>query len=536
MTAEPIPQRLFPARGYSHAVASSNPSISAVGSRVLGEGGNAVDASLAMAAMSWLVLPGQAGVGGDVFAIVREPDGRVWTVNGSGEGPAGARSSDYRDRGLETIPQHGAESVTVPGAMGAIRTLHREGATRDLSDLWAPAIHMARNGFACTEKTARDIAQFHHVMRRDRSMARDFLPRGNAASAGERIRQPDLADSMIDFAADPESFYRGTFADRALEALNNNGAQFDGREWARALSVPVESPITTRYQGWQIHQTPLPSAGWMVLHQARICDGIVGSMPQLGADAIHWLASASRVAFRERFAHAASDNDAWQAMLSDEQVEKARREIEAGVPASGPTHMGDTTCTVCVDDEGRAVAFIQSLAFTFGAVFTVPGTGVVLNNRLSRGSYLIPGHPNELRPRRKPLHTLNAWVADGPDKNAFHVGACPGGDGQVQWNMQIISHLLDHGDSPQDAVARPRFITAPGSDAQGVHADYSLTCESGIDPRVLEDLAARGHTITSVPVRTGGPGGSAMVISADLTTGTFSAGADPRMDGVALAL
>ena len=156
--------------------------------------------------------------------------------------------------------------------------------------------------------------------------------------------------------------------------------------------------------------------------------------------------------------------------------------MQAGAP--GPARVdGDTTSTVCVDDEGRAVSFIHSLAFTFGARITVPGTGVVLNNRLGRGAYLIDGHPNEVRPGRKPLHTLNAWVADHPERGLLHVGNCPGGDGQVQWNMQVISHLVDHGTDPQDAVSLPRFTVFPGSDADVVGRPEELRCEEGLPRR-----------------------------------------------------
>ena len=123
----PVGQLKTAALGTGGAVTSSHPAISAVGARVLADGGNAVDATLAMAAMGWLTLPGQCGVGGDAFALVREPDGRVWTVNGSGYGPDGGTSDFYRDRDLEAIPLTGALSVAVPGALAAVRTLREHG-------------------------------------------------------------------------------------------------------------------------------------------------------------------------------------------------------------------------------------------------------------------------------------------------------------------------------------------------------------------------------------------------------------------------
>ena len=193
---------------------------------------------------------------------------------------------------------------------------------------------------------------------------------------------------------------------------------------------------------------------------------------------------------------------------------------------------GDTTSTVAVDADGRAVSFIHSLAFAFGAKFTVPGTGIVLNNRLGRGGYLIDGHPNEVRPRRRPLHTLNAWLVTDDAGRLVHVGNTPGGDGQVQWNMQLLSHLIDHGLDPQQTVDAPRFTVFPGSDANVIGAPAELRCESRISDDAIAGLRAGGH-----PVRMVGPwhaGGSALVVSVDHERGYLAGGADSRDDGVAL--
>ncbi|WP_205627401.1 gamma-glutamyltransferase, partial [Rhodococcus opacus] len=124
-------------------VSSSHPAASTVGARVLADGGNAIDATLAMAAMTWLTLPGQCGIGGDAFAVVREPDGSVWTVGGSGFGPDGGDVDFYTERGLRSIPLDGALAVAVPGAPAALGALHAGGATRSLTDLWAPAVRAA---------------------------------------------------------------------------------------------------------------------------------------------------------------------------------------------------------------------------------------------------------------------------------------------------------------------------------------------------------------------------------------------------------
>jgi len=532
----PIGQLKVPALGTSRAVASSHPAISAVGAQVLAEGGNAVDATLAMAAMGWMVLPGQCGIGGDAFALVREPDGRVWTVNGSGYGPDGGTPDFYRERGLDAIPSAGPLSVTVPGAPAALATLARS-ATRELADLWAPAVDAAERGVPATAKNIADIAEKQRELTADAEAAEVFLPEGRLPRLGEPIRQTALARTIRALADDPRTFYNGSFAELAIDTLTAAGAPFSGDEWRLGSDAPMTDAITGAYRGATLYQTPSPSAGWMVLHQAALLDGVLGDLDQLGPEAIHWLAGAARASFQHRFDYCATDNDHWRTALGPSAIRRTRRAIIRGLPTAAPpglTVAGDTTSTVCVDAEGRAVSFIHSLAFTFGARMMVPSTGVMLGDRLGRGAYLIQGHPNEVRPRRKPMHTLNAWLVDRPD-GLVCVGNCPGGDGQVQWNMQVISHLLDHGDDPQRAVSLPRVTVFPGSDADTIGRAPIIRCEAGIDEDTLTTLERWGHTIERTPVQRGGPGGSALAITTD-KYGVLHAAADPRMEGIALAL
>lgn len=534
----PLAQGKTEALGTSGAVASSSPMVSMVGAQVLTDGGNAVDASLAMAAMSWLALPGQCGIGGDVFALVREPDGRVWTVAGSGTGPDGGTPDFYRERGHASIPLSGALAVAVPGALGAIRTLHDLGATRPLEELWAPAVRLGRRGVPCSGKNLADITLHAADLARDPGAASMFLPGGRIPAVGDRLHFEELAEFIAAAGRGEDGFYTGEFADRALSQLAAGGAPFSGAEWAASATVAAEPALSRSYGDVVVHQTPLPSPGWMVLQAAAICDGVLAGQRLLDAESVHWISEAFRRGFRDRYERCASDGQGWRETLAPESVARARSEIARHQPSrSGPARVaGDTTSTVCVDADGRAVSFIHSLAFTFGARVTVPGTGVVLNNRLGRGAYLIDGHPNEVKPGRKPLHTLNAWVVDRPDGGLLHVGNCPGGDGQVQWNMQVISHLVDHGLDPQTAVSMPRFSVFPGSDADVVDRPDELRIEKGLPPETLEQLSAWGHPVKEIPHQVGGPGGSAMAISLDNDRGVLHAGADPRMEGVALAL
>jgi gamma-glutamyltranspeptidase/glutathione hydrolase len=526
-----------PALAMDAMVVSNHTAVSSLGVATLRAGGNAIDATLAMAALCWLTLPGQCGVGGDAFAVVREPDGRVWTVGASGFGPDGGEPGFYRARGLSAIPLSGPLAVAGAGALGAIAALHAAGATRPLDELWAPAIATAEYGLPCSAKTRGDILDHEAELRADEGLAAVFLRDGRAPQIGERLSQPELAHTLRRLARNPRDLYHGVLAERIVAALVAGGAPFSGNEWAASGTAEPGRPISHAYGPLTVHETPPPSPGWMVLQQAALCDGLLAETPWLGVDAVDLFARAARQSFADRYENCGGDTDAWRALLEPAAIEAGRNSLrrrDLSTAAAGLSGDGDTTSTVVVDEDGRAVSFIQSLALTFGAHMTVPGTGIVLNNRLGRGAYLRDGHPNEVRPRRRPLHTLNAWVATDSGGRLVHAGNTPGGDGQVQWNMQLLSHLVDHGLDPQEAVSAPRFTVYPGSDANTIGAPPELICEARLGEPVLQGLAAAGHQ-----VRTVGPwaaGGGALVVSVDHRLGHLAGAADPRQDGVALGV
>jgi gamma-glutamyltranspeptidase/glutathione hydrolase len=517
-------------------VSSSSPAVSQVGAQVLADGGTAVDAALAMTAMSWLALPGQCGIGGDFFAVVREPDGRVWTVNGSGFGPDGASAEGYLQRGLTAVPPTGPQSVAAPGAIAALDTLQRLGGTRELAELWAPAAATARTGTPCTAKNRRDIIEHADSLARDHDLSRWLMPAGRVPEVGDRLSSLSLAESIELLARRPQDLYEGTIAQRAVDLLRAGGAPFSGNEWVLAGEVPAEDAISAPYGDLTIHETPPPSPGWMLLQQAGLLDGLLAGLPTSGAESVHLLSLAARRAFRDRYERCAADNDAWRALLGAAELSRARGDLLAGpLTVAAPTGTaGDTTSCVAVDADGRAVSAVSSLAFTFGARISIPGTAIALNNRLARGAYLLPGHPNALAPRRKPLHTLNAWVATDGAGRLRHVGNTPGGDGQVQWNMQVLSHLVDGGLDPQEAVSAPRTTVHPGSDADALGAPETLQCESRLGSDVLARLVDLGHDVRDVG--DWGGGGSTLVVSVDHDRGVLAGAADPRMDGVALGV
>ena len=301
-------------------------------------------------------------------------------------------------------------------------------------------------------------------------------------TVGDRLSSDELADSIELLARRP----RGALPRRRSRSarstlLRAGGAAFSGDEWVLAGDVPAEDAISAPYGDVTVHQTPPPSPGWMLLQQAGLLDGLLTGLPTAGAESVHLLAHGGPPGL---------PGPVRALRLRQRRLARPARRRRAGARprvsswtgaddvVGAPTGIaGDTTSCVAVDADGRAVSAISSLAFTFGARISIPGTGIALNNRLARGAYLLPGHPNALAPRRKPLHTLNAWIATDGAGRLRHVGNTPGGDGQVQWNMQLLSHLVDGGLDPQEAVSAPRTTVHPGSDADALGTPETLQCE-----------------------------------------------------------
>lgn len=523
------------ALGAHGMVASAHPLASLAGAAVLRRGGNAYDAALAMAGMTAVVLPAMCGVGGDAFAVVHDGRRKAWTAYmGSGVGPDGGTVSFYRERGLDAVPIDGPLSVAVPGAVDCWDALHRAGATLSLAELWAPAIAAARDGMAVTPRLHTEALDEVGKLRRDAVSHTVYLPGGAAPAVGSVLRQPDLARTLETLAASPRDLYDGALAERCVAALRALGAPFSGEEWA-AHRTDVRPTLQGRYRDAVLHTTLPPSPGYMVMQQAAMLDGLLSRLPMLDAAAVHLMAAAARRAFDDRWRHVGSEGDAWRALLRDDAIRDARASLDAAPsPLRAPLQAGDTTCFVAADAEGTVVSMIQSVAFAFGSGVMVPGTGVLLNNRAGRGFYLDESHPNGVRPRVRPMHTLNVWALADASGRPLIAGGTPGGDGQVQWNVQLISHLLDHGAELQAAVEAPRFTVWPGSDADVVGSAPELRCESRLGAAVLTALRDRGHDVRERGAWDGG--GGAQLVALDRDHGTLRGGSDPRVDGCALGV
>ncbi len=523
-------------------VAAAHPFAAQTGLDILKKGGNAIDAAIATAAVCNVVLPSSCGLGGDIFVIYYQAKtGQIVGLNGSGIAPQAATPDHYRALGYGKMPLEGLLAAAVPGQVDAYVTLLEKYGTFALDELFAPAIRYAEEGFPISARLARGIANSHRKLAKFPSTARIFLPRGGPLQPGERLVQRELAESFRKIAkGGRDIFYEGELAEEMVSFSRENGGLFTLRDFAEHRSV-VYRPLHTEYRGYTIYETMPPSQGVIVLEELNVLSGF--DLAALGfntAESIHLMVEAKKLAFADRLKYLGDPtfiDNPLDALLSPEYAAQRRKALDLEKAAEWavggilPERRGDTTSFVVVDGEGNVCSFIHSLSGGFGCGVAMGETGILLNNRAGRGFTLEEGHPNQLGPGKKTMHTLNTYLIC-KDGLPWMVGNTPGGDNQPQWNMQVIVNLLDFGMSIQQAIEAPRWSSFPGTDPATIEAPFELRIEERVPESVREELAAKGHRIVVLPPW--GGGGTAQGIVIDRQRGILIGGSDPRAEGIVL--
>ena len=509
-------------------VATSQPLASAAGLRVLRDGGNAVDAAVAAAAVLNVVEPMMCGIGGDLFALYYEAaTGDLHGLNATGRAGSRASAEELRGRGLERMPGSGPLVVTVPGALDGWEELVSRFGTRPLGGLLAPAIAYAEDGFPVSEIIAAQWKSAEAKLRRHPAASANYLVDGERAPAhGEVFRSPDLARTFRRIAEEgPEVFYRGEIADRIHDFLEAEGG-FVTREDLAAHDSEWVEPISATFRGVEVFQVPPNSQGFVALEMLNLLEGFdLAALGHNSAAYLHRLIEAKKLAFADRDAYLADPEHMrapLETLLSKEYAEARRGEISgdraAREVAPGLTDDGDTIYLTVVDEDRNAISLIYSLFGSFGSGLVVPGTGIALQNR-GTGYSLEPGHPNELAPGKRALHTNMPGMAFRDGRPWITYGVM-GGDMQPQGHTQVLLNRIEFGMHVQKAGEMPRF--RHGADGVGL--------ESGIGSDTRQALLRMGH---GVKTRFGAYGGY-QAIEIDWENGVLLGGSDPRKDGAAV--
>jgi gamma-glutamyltranspeptidase / glutathione hydrolase len=515
--------------GTHGMVSSGHPLASQAAVRVLQDGGTAIDAATTAAGVLAVTKPESNGVGGDLFLLSYDAIAdKVESLNASGRAPAAASLEAFKDG----IPSHGPHSASVPGAVrGWADALERHG-TISLADALSPAIDYAENGFPVSVRLATMMAQGAELLRQNKAAARAYLRDGRPYRPGDVLRQPDLARSLRRIAQDgPDVLYKGELASVIAQAHQQDGGYLTVDDLSRQDSV-VGEPLFVDYRGCQVYNQPPVSLGAVLLQELKIVEAFdLASLPWDSAERVHLLVEAKKLAFADLESHITDPDFAdlpLEGLLSADYAAKRRALIQPdqasdGFGAGDPARYGgSTTYMAVVDPKGNAVSWIQTLFHRFGSGWMAPGTGILLNDRMN-GFSTDPNHINRVEGGKRTAHTLNAPMVFQAGKPWLVFGT-PGGYGQVQSDLQMLSSFVDAGLDLQAMVEAPRWLHQRGR---------KLAIESRFPASTLDGLRKLGHDLEVVGPWSDVMGG-AQAIKVNQRTGALEGAADPRREGYAI--
>lgn len=506
------------------------PLASQVGIDTMKQGGNAMDAAIAMAVTLPLVEPTCNGLGSDCFALIwSAKDKKLFGLNGSGLAPMALSAQRVRELGYEQMPVNGWLPTMVPGAPAAWAALRRRFGRLSMAELMAPAIQYAREGFPVPLNVHRlwvgEAERFKAAAEKEPAVFAPWLAYftkdGEAYGPGELFRLPDYADTLERLAAtDCESYYRGELMKKIVAFSRQTGGYFTEEDFINYAPLWVE-PITINYKGYDVFEMPPNGHGITALMALNILKGMELG-PRDSADTYHKMIEAMKLAFIDAKTYVADPRymrTQVSDLLSDRYAARRRALIgqTALYPTAGDPACGDTVYFCTADEEGNMVSFIQSNYMEFGSGVVIPGTAISLQNRGANFS-LDEGSDNCLQGGKRSYHTIipGFLAKDGQPIGPFGV---MGGFMQPQGHVQVVVNTVDYGMNPQDCLDAPRFQWQGGKKIQ---------LEQEVPAAVAEELRRRGHEVEVVSDRIAMGRGQIIWRRSD---GTLVGGTEPRSDG-----
>ncbi len=539
MTTPIFNSRRSPIYGRRGIVATSQPLATAAGLEVLSKGGNAADAAVASAAALNVTEPTSTGIGGDMFALYFDSRTKqVTALNGSGRAPAALTLDRLKKEGLasDELPPFHAHTVTVPGACAGWCDLIEKHGSLSMSEILAPAIRLADEGFPVAPLTSHFWARGVDRQLKSSLNGHELTIDGRAPKAGEIFRNAGLAKTLSVIARENKrGFYQGQIAESIVSVIQEAGGCLSEEDLASHVST-WESPISVNYRGLRVYECPPNGQGITALIALNLLEGFdLASLDSLSPEKMHLMIEAMRLAFADArwyVADPAFSKIPLQELLSKEYAAERRKLINTqhatldflrGTPVSS----SNTVYLSVVDKFGNACSFINSNYMGFGTGIVPKGWGFTLQNRGHNFS-LDPNHPNVLAPRKRPYHTIiPAMVTRESDNSLYASYGVMGGFMQPQGHVQVLSALADNGLDPQSALDLPRFCDEAGG---------RVAIEEGMPQETMDRLAKMGHPIYEVTGYERALFGRGQVILRDAETGVLCAGSDPRADGYAMAL
>ncbi len=564
-----------PVRGTRGVVAGGHPLVAEAGLRMLHRGGNAVDAGVAAVFAASVIEISHFGFGGEVPVIIRMANQKVITINGQGQAPELATREFYLQQNPPRIPSTGPLAATVPGVLDAMIVALRDYGTMKLADVLQPAIELA-DGFPIDEMRVSYLNNTRRVYEVWPDSRAVYLPGGEPPKVGEIFVQKNLANTLRElvavekkhlargrsprargaaFEAVRDYFYRGPLGKRFCDAIEKAGGLMRPGDLAK-FRAEIDEPTRVNYRGYEVYKVGFWSQGPVMLETLNLLEGYdLKAMGHNSSDYVHTTIEAIKLAFADRDRYygdtrvvkvpgmelLSKDYAAVRRSLIDPR--KASLEQRPGDPVNkkslaqligqaetGPSRVpaderaNDTTCVNVIDAQGNVFSATPSGAWL--PAFIAGDTGIPVSNRL-QSFLLTPGHPNELKPGKRPRITLSPTLVM-KDGQPFAALSTPGGDNQDQALVQVLLNIIEFGMNPQEAVEAERFETQHFVASFDDHKfnPGSLSLEKRFGEPLTEEMKKRGH---KVEVRENfSPTAAPTIVVYDPKTRVIQAGADVR--------
>lgn len=536
-------------------VATSDPLAAQAGLEILQQGGNAIDAAVAAAAVLDVTSQNDTGIGGDLFALIWvAAEQKLYALSAAGWAPAGWTPAFFKEQlGVERVPGSGVNAATVPGAVAGFAALQERFGNFGFQENFERAARLAEEGWGQAERRHADLVSVLDKLRDDPDSNRTFLENGEAPPLYGLIRNPELATALRLIQAEgADAFYRGPIADAIVAKVQANGGVMNHEDLAEYAPEWVE-PISTTYHGHEVFQLPPPGQGFAALEMLNILEvcapqhGI--SLADLGPanpEYWHFMVEAKKLAYSDLQAYNGDPKFVkvpLDRLLSKDYAASLCGRIDrrhASTPSVTGGLDGGTIYLTTADRWGNMVSFIHSVFSVYGSGATVAPYGFILHNRGTAFS-LTEGHPNEVAPRKRPFHSIIAGFVRREDGVMMTFGNM-GGSVQPETHAQHMVNVIDHGMNVQMTTDAARFTHNQNQNV--------LSLETRLFETVGPALRAKGHSVRAVDggavggyqgiLFTPEPGlaapamGPASVANDLPVNGIYRGGSDHRKDGQAV--
>lgn len=527
----------LPARGQKGMVSTSHPLASETGIKILKQGGNAIDAAVAIAFVLGVVEQYSSGIGGGSLIMIRLADSsEVLAVDARETAPLKSTRDMYLRDG-EAVPDLSRTGVLaggVPGTVAGLELILKKYGTMSLAEIMEPAIRYAENGFELTQRHVNAIKSSREKLEKFPTSAKIYFSGDQVPEVGALLVQHDLAVTLKTIASNgSHAFYKGEIAKKIVKFMEQNGGLITATDLA-SYQAKLRNPVYGTYRGYDVYSMPPPSSGG--IHVIQILNILEGydfrGTERYSAEFTHLLAEAMKLAFADR-AHFLGDSDFVDVpvagLISKPYAEEQRSKINTdqvleleshGNPV--PYESENTTHFSVLDQDGNAVSITQTVNTSFGSGMIIEGTGIILNNEMDDFSAqpgvpniygLVGAEANSIAPQKRPLSSMSPTLLVKDDQTFMVIGS-PGGPRIITTVVQSIINVIDYGMDIQAAVDAPRIHHQWKPNKLRIEADYRVDTSM---------LLALGHQIEKK-----GSWSLAHGIVFEVNTGIIYGGADNR--------